>query len=181
MNYCLLWSACSRHRWCEEHLLISSKVVAAACRVLLSRKVQVWDGFKSTIYERSLYWLLHWGIRRSDGCADRVGAALSSQSRATNDQLPQLIQGDSPLRVDLEDPLQNTIELVRYGKNGLEKIPVTDVGAEGRVVHRCSLPRIAPTSQVDQDHSKGPDIVGCRCIGCIRLGIRLLTLYKLLV
>lgn len=64
------------------------------------------------------------------------------------------------LGIDLKNPLENVVQLVRDGENGLQKAPITHVSTEGGVLHGGVFPRVAATCQVDQDHTKRPDIVG---------------------
>jgi len=101
--------------------------------------------------------LLDWGVRWRDG----LGRALS-QPRLALHPLDQIREGDPSLRVDVEDPSQDSIALIGDGKDGLEEVGVFPVGLVRRVLDRCTLPRVATARQVDKNHAQRPHVVGCR-------------------
>ena len=67
------------------------------------------------------------------------------------------------------------IALISDGQDGLEEVRVLPVGLIGRVLNRCTLPRVAAASQVDKDHAKGPDIIGSRLVASHGVRVCFLT------
>ena len=111
-----------------------------------------------------------WRRQRSGDC--RFGGC---EGRAVEDHLLELGDGSSVGRVELENTTQNSIELKRDGKDRPKERGVLHESAEGAVLGRSTLPRVASTGEVDQDHSETPYIVGSRSIARISLGRSSLT------
>jgi hypothetical protein len=82
------------------------------------------------------------------------------QSWLTFHPLNQLREGNPGGRVQVEDPPQDGIALISDRQDGLEEVGILPVGLVGGVLNRRTLPRVAAAGQVNQDHAKGPDIVG---------------------
>lgn len=113
--------------------------------------------------------------RGRDGCRCVDGGGGLGEPRATLNQIPQFGKLDSSGRVGIEDPPQNGVQLVRDGKNGPEEVGILHEGTEGRVLQRGLFPRVASASQVHEDDAQRPDVIGCRLVGCVSLGVRLLA------
>lgn len=90
---------------------------------------------------------------------DGLGRTLGEPGLALH-PLDQLREGDPVCRVEVKDPPQDGIALISDGQNGLQEVGVLAVGLVGGILDGCALPRVASTSQVDQDDTKGPNIVG---------------------
>lgn len=82
------------------------------------------------------------------------------QPRLALHPLDQLRKSDSGRRIQVEDPLQDIIALISDGQDGFKEVGVLPVGLVGGVLNRCTLPRVASASQVDENHAKGPNIIG---------------------
>lgn len=139
----------------------------------ISRSREGLEGaFLAVLEERILVdWLFHdRRVRRCDGLVrtlGKPGLALHS--------LDQLWESDPSLRVEVENPPQDGIALIGDGQNGLEKVGILAVSLVGGVLNRSTLPRVAATSQVDKDHTKGPHVVGRRLVAGQRVRVRILT------
>lgn len=170
-----LRGAIARRRWCER--LVRVNWAGYRCRVLLGREVQVrhWLERSTDNGKRSIHGLSNWAVRRCWRC--RVGRSLGCQTWASSNKLRQFIQRDSVLRIDLKDTLKNAIKLIRNRKNGLQEVPVPYEGPESGVIHRGTLPWIPAAGQVDQNHTKRPDIIRSRSVACIRLRVGLLAFW----
>jgi hypothetical protein len=83
-----------------------------------------------------------------------------SQPRLALHPLDKFRNSDPGGRVQVEDPLQDIIALISDGQDGLEEVGVLPVGLVGGILDRRTLPWVATASQVDEDHTKGPNIIG---------------------
>lgn len=64
------------------------------------------------------------------------------------------------MRITLENAAQNHVQLGRDGQDRAQKLGVLEECAEGRVLRRRLLPGVAATSQIDQDDTKAPYVIG---------------------
>lgn len=78
--------------------------------------------------------MLNRAVWRCGWCRHWVGRSIGSQPWAANDEVTQFSERDPVTRVDLEDTLENAVELISDGKNGLQKVPVTHVSPEGGIL-----------------------------------------------
>lgn len=92
------------------------------------------------------------------------GGGVHGESSAEDDGPSELLEGDAFARVRIKDLSEDGVEFVREGKDGLEKVGVTEVGGVGLVAGVSSLPGVASTGEVDEDHAEGPDVVGGRLV-----------------
>ena len=106
---------------------------------------------------------------------------VSGETLAVDDSLPEFRNGDALQRIALKDPSENGIQLGREGQNRLQELGILEIGPEGCVLGRCSLPWVAATGEVDEDDTQRPDIVGCREIARIAFRRGLLAFYPSLV
>ena len=95
-----------------------------------------------------------WGIA---GCA-------SCKSGTTVNQLLQLRDCDSSLWVAFEYLSEDGGEFRREWQDRAQEIGIPKICSEGRVLNGCALPRITAASQVDQDDTEAPHIIGTRRI-----------------
>jgi len=114
--------------------------------------------------------LLDWRVRWRNG----LGRALG-QPRLVLHPLDQFRKSDPGLRVDVEDPPQDSIALIGDGKDGLEEVGILSVGLVRGVLNRCALPRVAAACQVDENHAQRPHVVGCRRVASHRVRVRILA------
>lgn len=113
---------------------------------------------------------LDWAVWRR-----RRGNSRSlSEAWALKDHLVQLSNAASATSIGLEAFAENRVKLVRKRQNSLEKVPVLHVSPEGGILTRGTLPWVAAASQVDQNDTKRPDIVGGREV--VRHGLRVALL-----
>jgi len=136
-------------------------------RVLLSWQVQA--GYRAIKHSRSLH-------RSLNGTLRRRKSGLLGEGSALEDRCVKLVQGDPAFRLDLKDALEHAVQVTRDWKNGLEEVPVLAECTEGRILQRRPLPRIPSAGEVDENDTKGPDIVGSRCVTgeWLRVGILIL-------
>lgn len=109
---------------------------------------------------RRVHGSFHRAVWRSEWCRRCSGRSLCSETGASHETLAKFIDRDPAVRVDLEDSLEDTVELVRDGQDGLEEVTILHVSPEGGIIYRCSLPWVAATSQVDKNDTQCPHIVG---------------------
>jgi hypothetical protein len=64
------------------------------------------------------------------------------------------------LGVGVEDASQNIIELICQGKDSLEEILRASISSVGRVLKGSLLPWVASASEINQDNSQTPDVIG---------------------
>jgi len=75
------------------------------------------------------------------------------QPRASNDEVPELREGYPLLWVAFEHSSQDHVQLWWQGQDGAEELGVLEEGPEGGILGGCLFPRIAATSQVDENDS----------------------------
>lgn len=114
--------------------------------------------------------LLNRRVRWRDG----LGRSLC-KSRPALHPLNQLWKSDPGRRVQVKDSPQDFIALICDGQDGLEEVGVLPEGLVGGVLNRRTLPGVAAASQIDEDHTKGPDIVGSRLVASHGVRVCLLT------
>lgn len=71
---------------------------------------------------------------------------------------------NAKLRIGLKDHAKELVNFVRQWQNRLQETTVPEISTVGRVLNRSLLPWVASTSQVHEDDTKGPDIIGGRPI-----------------
>jgi len=74
------------------------------------------------------------------------------------------LEGDALARIGVEDLAEDGVEFVRDRKDGLQKVWVAEISRVRLVSRICPLPWISSAGEVDEDHSKGPDVVGGRLV-----------------
>lgn len=159
-----LRAAVSRAGCCENGRPLLSVELGRWCRwESLGWKIQVRDVLASTRKgcKRRVHGLLNRAVWRSGWCSMGSGRSLVRKPRAANDQLPKLVQCYAAVRVHLEDPLEDEMEFVRDGQDGLEEVPVTHEGLESAVIKARALPWVAAAGEVHQNHAQRPDVVWC--------------------
>jgi hypothetical protein len=92
------------------------------------------------------------------------GGGVQGESSAEDDGPSELLEGNALARAGVEDLSEDCVEFVREGEDGLEKVGVAEVGGVGLVAGVGSLPRVASTGEVDEDHTERPDVVGSRLV-----------------
>jgi hypothetical protein len=146
------------------------------------RQVQVGNGLVGTIAMhdhgrgRVQGLFQHGTVGRCGGRRCGVGRFLGRETGAAHNQLAEFLQAHAPVWIHLKDTLQDRVEFIGNGKDGLQKVAVFHEGAEGGIVHAGSLPGVAAASEVDQNHAQRPHIVGGGCITRVGLGIGRLAL-----
>lgn len=80
---------------------------------------------------------------------------------ASHDDISELSQADSLVRVTFENASQDDSQFRSQWKDGTQKVGVFEKGSKGRVIRRGLLPWIAATGQVHKDYAKTPYIIGC--------------------
>ena len=97
--------------------------------------------------------------RRSNNCGLLLVGRLSEGS-AGHDAGTELGESDAHLGVRVEDAAKDVIEVIGQRQDGLEESRLAHESTVGGILKRGLLPRVATTSQVDEDHSQTPDIIG---------------------
>ena len=95
---------------------------------------------------------------------------------ACHDAGPQLGDGDPLHGIRLKDLLEDGVQTGRQGEDGSQELAILEVGPVRAVGLGGTLPRIAATGEVDQDHTEGPDIIGCGSVAIRSSGRGLLAL-----
>lgn len=96
------------------------------------------------------WWAVEWAV----GC----------ESGAVMNPVAELWNCDSLCWIDLEDPAQNQVQLSRQWKNGPEETGIFQESSESAIALRSTLPWVSSTSEVDEDDTKGPNVIWSRSI-----------------
>jgi hypothetical protein len=83
---------------------------------------------------------------------------------ASDNHIPELSNGDPLGRVEFKDTLKDGVQLWRHREDRPKKLGIFHVGTESAVIERRTLPWVSSTSEVHQDDSETPDVVGRRSI-----------------
>lgn len=85
--------------------------------------------------------------------------------RAVGDAMLEFVHGDAILWVPFENHAKDLIELIREWQDGLQEVAAPGKRPVGGIIIGGLLPWVTPAGQVDQDDTKGPDIIGSAAVG----------------
>lgn len=83
---------------------------------------------------------------------------------AVDNSLLQLSNGDPLLWVSLKNPAKDVVQVIRQRQDGLQKLRILGEGLVCGILNGRLLPWVTATGEIDQNHAKGPDVVGCASV-----------------